>query len=437
MLSVPPLCSYISEVSSNVNIFARDGSPYVGGIVGQMGSGNSRVQYSRSQADIEWDPATATTGTALGGIVGYIDPAGANQIAEIRDSYSRASFTIDTTGAQGTGHEVYVGGLLGFMDAPDAGKVPFYFVRNYSVSSLDDGCTLGVGEDCDPGDPRFFGALSGNVDGSDTVWVSNFFKVAGGLDSAVGSTTQPAAYDGSGFPVAAPLSDGFLKSISTYQSKEGNTSNQPSGTANLTIAASDGSAATEADHRWAIEPINVQTFVPSSYDRSDPVADVGTSAEQLNFWNRNLYPDPVSEATYLVKRPDGTTDLTDLDLHAGSDAATADDYPLLGRVWDICDDYPTLVWEEQTNCNNIGGGGSGGSTTTTSALALAAGLTEAEYAAFLASGLTLEQFKAARLAATGPNSSALLWGVSSAVLLMGLGASLLVAFRSRRGIPQS
>jgi hypothetical protein len=98
------------------------------------------------------------------------------------------------------------------------------------------------------------------------------------------------------------------------------------------------------------------------------------------------------------------------------------------------------VWEEQTNCRNPGGGTNGGGTTTSSKeatpttedLAAAAGLSPAEYAAFLASGLTLEQFLASRLAATGSNSQAIVWGVVGSLLLVALGSVLQVKGRRER-----
>jgi len=98
----------ISEVSSGVNITARYGAPVVGGIVGIFGSGNSRVQYSRSSGTIDFPtysfPGSGLGKASIGGIVGYHDPAGAPQKAEIRDSYSRAVFNVDTTDiSDGTG----------------------------------------------------------------------------------------------------------------------------------------------------------------------------------------------------------------------------------------------------------------------------------------------------------------------------------------------
>jgi hypothetical protein len=224
------------------------------------------------------------------------------------------------------------------------------------------------------------------------------------------------------------LSAALLKSIATYQSKEAGSTQLPSGLSDLSGIASTPTALAEQDYRWAIEPIIVQTFVPSSYDRTDPVDSVGSADEQLNFWNRNLYPNtPMATATYLTKRLAGTTDLTLVSAHGGRDAATTTDYPVVGRVWDVCDDYPTLVWEEEDSCT--GGGGGNNSAGNNGDDSNPGGLSDAEYAEFLRSGLTLADFLARRLAATGPSDAALGLGGLSAVLLGLVGAALVLIAR--------
>lgn len=413
------LGAVISEVSSGVTIVSKDPDPVVGGIVGEFILGNVRIQYSRSNATIQWGPIDPAASTYLGGLVGYANPQSSAHFFEIRDSYSRAEFSLDTTLAD---QRVGVGGLVGGINDQQGSPtplVPFYFVRNYSVATIDDSCTIGGGVLCDRVEA---GALVETYR-SATVYVSNFFRVGGGFTTAVDGGTQPAAYDGSGNPVAAPLSVALLKSISTYQSAEDGSSEVPDGASGL---------AADSDFRWAIEPINVQTFVPSSYAASPAVGSLGTASEQSDYTNRGRYPDadPMATASYLRERLAGTTDLTDVTLSRGSDAATTDNYPRLGRVWDICDDYPTLVWEEQTSCTGSGGGSSGSSSS--SASTNPGGLSDAEYAEYLASGLTLEQFLAARLAATGVPSSALSLGFGAMLALLGLGVALVWVTRRER-----
>jgi len=235
------------------------------------------------------------------------------------------------------------------------------------------------------------------------------------------SGLQPLVYTGGTLPEAVPLDASLLQTLSTYQSKESGTqSGIPSGESDLLDESSTG-ALTERDYRWAIEQGNIGTFVPSSY--TDP----------NNFATRQLFSDTSDNQEY---RREGSGDLT---AHGGEDQRLVSGYPALGRVWEICSGstLPFLVWEERS-CS---GGGTGGSTTTTTTtlstteLAAAAGLTEAEYAAFLASGLTLEQFKAARLAATGPDSALLMASVMGSVLLM-LAGLVLIASRRRSQSPR-
>jgi len=271
--------------------------------------------------------------------------------------------------------------------------------------------------------------------------VSNFYKAQAWSNTGDGGAILALSnnnYDGSGNPESVPLADSLLKSMTTYQSAEASAGGDvPSGLADLSATS---------DYRWAIEQINVQTFVPSTYAASPSGVNLGSASEQSDYANRNLYPAavPMATASYLRKRLAGTTDLTDVTLSRGSDAATADDYPLLGRVWDICDDYPTLVWEEQTSCTGSSGGSSGSSdssssssSSSSSASSNPGGLSDADYAAFLASGLTLEQFLAARLAATGPDGALLVGGGSLALLFLAAGAIILVALGRERRLRRS
>jgi hypothetical protein len=328
----------------------------------------------------------------------------------VRDSYYTGDIAIDST-KHSNSDTIYLGGIIGAeADAPGV------LVRTYSVGSASDSCV----SDCADSEPDLrAGALIGNGR-SDSVFVSNFFLRSGLFQAAVGSATAPDIYNGSNEPVAVPLSATRLKQIATYTTLKDGSTNGPGG----------GEMAASSHFRWAIEGIGAATFVPSNYD-------VGAAGGISDYTNRIFYPDPENEVKeYRVLRGG------DLSAHnvagtAGIDPASVVGYPALGRVWDICDDYPTLVWENVNSCG--GGGGSGGTTTSskdtspsTADLAAAAGLSEAEYAAFLASGLTLEQFLASRLAATGPSSPAIVGGISAAGALVLLGGSLLIASRARR-----
>lgn len=226
----------------------------------------------------------------------------------------------------------------------------------------------------------------------------------------VDSGPQPLDYTTSPdfLPEAPGLSASVLRTLSTYQSRESSTtSGQPSGDSDLSDLASTGTLAGQ-DYRWAIEGGNVQTFVPSGY---------GTPS---NFLTRTRFSDTSISLSYRTKGAG------DLNVHGGSDARTVTGYPPLGRVWEICansnNGYPFLVWEE-LDCSASGGGGgdsSGGNP---------GGLSDAEYAEFLRSGLSLADFLARRLAATGPSDAALGLGGLSAVLFGLVGAALVLIAR--------
>lgn len=406
----------VSEVSSSVVIRSDNESPKIGGIVAKTGAGAARVQYSRSSANIFWDPGTPSGVTALGGIIGTL-PDLTSGVEEVRDSYYRGSITIDSTDVTSSGDNVYIGGIVGQEDDGNPGL----YVRTYSVGSATDSCENPSGSDVcadsSSGNLRA-GALTGNNQGG--TYVANFFLASGLFQAATGSGTAVASYTAAN-PIAVPVSSGVMESIATFQSKEsGTTSGAPSGSSDL---------AAESDFRWAIEEISASTFVPSNYDQDGDTG--GTAVEISNYQLRTSYSDTDLTKEYRTKR--AGIDLTTA--HGGTDPAEVTGYPALGRVWDICDEYPTLVWEERNSCSGSGGGSSSSPSTSpsTADLANAAGLTEAEYAEFLASGLTLEQFKAARLAATGPDGALLVGSGSLALLFLGVGATILVALgRERR-----
>jgi hypothetical protein len=165
----------------------------------------------------------------------------------------------------------------------------------------------------------------------------------------------------------------------------------------------------EQDYRWAIEAGSVGTFVPSSY------------VDESDFLTRALFTDTTVEKEYRVR---GAGDLF---VHGGADSETVTGYPSLGRVWEICanenNGFPVLVWEERT-CSG-GGTASGGNP---------GGLSDAEYAEFLRSGLTLEQFLARRLAATGAPAEALGQGLVVAALLAAAGLGLILGRRRLKSV---
>jgi hypothetical protein len=197
--------------------------------------------------------------------------------------------------------------------------------------------------------------------------------------------------------------------------------------ANLTVASSTGTLA-EQDYRWAIESADVETFVAqrrvdADNDAAGAQRVVGETLTFTRAFDRLLWTNSaVPTATYTTQ---GVPE-------------TVDGYPALGRVWEICsaenNGFPVLVWEER-NCPSEGTDGGGTDRNRVEPLdadlaaAQAAGLSGAELEAFLASGLTLEQWLAQRLAATGSSSDALGLGVAMAGLLTMVGLGLLVARR--------
>ena len=415
----------VSEVSSGVNIESSNDDPAVGGIVAQTGTGDARVQYSKSSSDISWNPlGTPSSSTSIGGIIGHLTDVVAG-VLEVRDSYYIGDVTIDSTDVLPSGSNIYVGGIIGNQDDVDG-----TFVRTYSVGSATDTCVnpappaSAVCADSSSGNLRA-GALGGN-DQSGSVYVANYFLTSGLFQAAVGDGTAIVAYS-TNLPVAVPVSAAVMKTIATYQSKESSTSaGDPSGLADL---SSDPTAGGESDFRWAIEPITAQTFVPSSYDADGPGVDEGSVAELLTYTNRVNWANTSLSREYRVLR--GGV----LSAHGGEEAAAVVNYPALGRVWDICDDYPTLVWEENNSCTGSGGSSSSGSSSEASANP--GGLSDAEYAEFLASGLTLEQFLAARLAATGPDGALLVGGGSLTLLFLAAGAIILAALGRERRLRRS
>jgi hypothetical protein len=194
-----------------------------------------------------------------------------------------------------------------------------------------------------------------------------------------------------------------LRILSTFQSSELGTSGLPGG-AEIVEAASgeavtgDVRTPTAPDYRWAIEQGNKVGFVASEY------------RAVANFASRKLIS-PIVAQSYQTR---GVVD------------SNITGYPALGRVWEICanenNGFPVLIWE-QRDCAAPGGDASGGNP---------GGLSDAEYAEFLKSGLTLEQFLARRLAATGAPTEELGQGLVIAALLTAAGIGLIVGRRRLR-----
>ena len=445
----------ISEVKSSVVIQVDDDSDAIlGGLAARSGGvdQDALIIYSKFNGSLEWIETNAgdsQEGPTIGGLIGIASGTG---VSEIRDSYSRAAISFDSSGltnVEGTSDPdaaVYAGGLVGSdgenelgsagIDGDDGDRVhtasELRIVRSYFAGSFTNTC-VGTALFCNIDSPShvFTGGLIGvseDLDDTRDLLVSAFW-LSGSATNVVGEIvdggTQPLDYTAAtpALPEAPGLTATLLKTLSTYQSAEGDTSGTPAGDSDLSLVSSTGTLA-EQDYRWAIEQGNIQTFVASDY------------TSEANFLTRQLYSDTNVSQSYLRE---GAGDLT---AHGGTDAATVTGYPTLGRVWEICANsnsgYPFLVWEEE-DCVAPGDGGSSGgsSSASTAALASAAGLTEAEYAEFLASGLTLEQFKAARLAATGPDGALLVGGGSLALLFLAAGAIILVALGRERRLRQS
>ena len=436
----------ISEVKSSVRLEVEDSDALIGGLVAVAGSSSavsnasSRIQYSKFSGLMEWvdNGVGDVEGPTMGGLVGMVVGTGTT---EIRDSYSLASISYDSGDLTGTDPDtaVYAGGLVGSDGENELGSTlntsdgdrtfaasEVRIVRSYFAGSFSNTCE-GSAADCNTDSPShvFTGGIFGvseDLNDTDDLLVSTFWlssSATNAVGEIVDAGNQPLDYTAAtpALPEAPGLSAALLKTLSTFQSEEGSTSGSPSGDSDLSIAASTGTLA-EQDYRWAIESGNIQTFVASDY------------TSESNFLTRQLYADTTVAQTY---RREGAGDLT---VHGGDDPESVTGYPTLGRVWEICANsnsgYPFLVWEE-LDCSAPGSGSDDDDDDdSTAAAAAALGLTEAEYLAYLASGLTLEQFQAARLAATGTPSAIAPLGLGSALALLLLGAGALVLGRRLR-----
>jgi hypothetical protein len=435
----------ISEVSSTVRIESEDSDALLGGLVAVSRNADSLIQYSHYVGQIEWsDPdSTSTEGPAIGGLVGHAAPASGGPVTlTIRDSYARAALRFDSGDIEDiTGTFVYAGGLVG-VDGQVSGSISggtftrtdsnsnLRVVRSYAAGSFTNTC-VGDATECRTAKVSLGGLVGYSTNnGINDVYVSNYWLNSAGT-AAIGSIragqgSQPGTYTslgGQSVPVAVPVSSSILMSAATFQSREdATTSGQPSGVPNLTEASSTLTLA-EQDYRWAIESGDVQVFVAQR--RTESPSRTGETVTFTRAFDRMLWTNSdVPTATYTTRGV----------------SQTVNGYPPLGRVWEICAEdnsgYPVLVWEERT-CGEGGGRYTGSRDSQTSdaqlSEALAAGLSGAELAAFLASGLTLEQWLAQRLAATGTPAQMLAQGLLAGALLAITGLGL-VLVRRRLGL---
>jgi hypothetical protein len=409
----------ISEVGSvvNIQVSSANAAVWIGGLVGQSEGSTDLIQYSFFAGDLDIEPGGS--GADIGGLIGRRESSGD---LLIRDSYTRANVAYGTSGA------VQAGGIVG-----NSNSRVVRFIRTYAAGSFEEKRPCG---DCTGLFFRIGGLLGNSTDSRNLMFVSAFWLEPVGVNAVggfgteeLGRNVQPSRY-ASGLPVAVGVNTQTLRTLSTFQSREdATTSGQPSGLANLTVASSTGTLA-EQDYRWAIESANVETFVAQKRTASPSLTGetvTFTRAFDRLLWTNSAPP----TATYSTR---GVSE-------------TVDGYPDLGRVWEICASenpgFPVLVWEDR-NCagegtggggnsagegtgggGNSAGEGTGGGGNSAADQARAAGLSGAELTAFLASGLTLEQWLAQRLAATGTPGEALGLGVAIAGLLTMVGLSLL------------
>jgi len=379
----------------------------VGGIV-EDGEAGGLIQYSVFSGSITWESSNSSAnGVRIGGLVGEADSF------LIRDSYSTGSISYKAPSSY-SASPPEIGGLVGGVD----NRGDLTILRSYAAGTIQNSCsaecaTLPVG--------GLIGTAGNTVNSSviqSSYWLTSLSPTAFGTPPKTtgdgdGTPTQPSAYS-SGFPVAVGVSADALRTLSTFRTKEGAVAGAPGGSSLPEPGATRlNTNFSDNDYRWAIEPGNVETFVAQK--RTGSPAKIGETVTFTRTFDRVSWAtSPVPAATYTTRGVAST-------LAVGT-------YPALGRVWEICaqenNGFPVLVWEER-NCDAGGGGGGN-----------PGGLSDAEYAEFLKSGLTLKEFLARRLAATGTSDTALGFGGLSAVLLGILGAGLVLLAR-RQGLRRS
>lgn len=320
----------ISQVSSDVNVTVTGNADTIklSGLVQRLGRG-ATMEYSRASGNLFWEPTTTTaTYQYYGGLViemGIDEDALAAsdpRKTEMRDSYS--AVTIKWPDAQRC--RATVGGLVG-MQPTVTGDI--YLVRSYSASKFATGVDYS-GTGCSAIYPAI-GGLVGRSDASKYIGsspnntiptfmysISSFWAkdLIGGSAYSVG---YPRSGDTNQYTSSLPrgvgLDSSYLKTLSTFQSKESATTGIPDTNSNLAISSSTGTYSTdgtlnanEATYRWGIEAGDVSTFTPPTY------------GNVANFLTRTV--------------------LTDTSVN-----------PALGRVWEICSTensgFPVLVWEDK------------------------------------------------------------------------------------------
>jgi hypothetical protein len=405
----------VSEVDVELTMRTKGTGTASFGMVAAQVNESARLQYVRSAGLIVYEADESGNDfleRAIGGLIGDTEKSvgGSAGFAEIRDSYSTVSFQWDNAAPKG--RLVLVGGLVGYAGSvTNADDVALRIIRSYASPSFT------AVTSTHPSYPTV-GGLIGRHDSIYTVAVASFWNSDSQALSAIGSrqprSGSPSQASGlTDYLTASPYSpeapgvtSANLRTLSTFQSFELSPvgSGLPGG-AEIVEAASgeavtgDVRAPTAPDYRWAIEQGNKVGFVASDY------------RAVANFASRKLFDSPVPAASYQIRG-------------VATGEGTVSDYPLLGRVWEICanenNGFPVLVWEERDCAAPGGGGDSGGNP---------GGLSDAEYAEFLRSGLTLADFLARRLAATGPSDAALGLGGLSAVLFGLAGAALVLIAR--------
>lgn len=336
----------ISQVSSDVNVTVTGNADTIKltGMVQRLARG-ATMEYSRSSGILSWEPSTSGSRYSyFGGLVLEIgldeNQLGASnpRKVELRDSYSSVTFKFpDNQRCQ-----VTAGGLAG-MQPTVSGDV--YIVRSYSASKFAAGTNLtacnsiypAVGGLIGRSDPGKY--ASAQSDTTYTFLVSSYWAkdLIGGSNYSIG---YPKTGDTNQYVTSLPrgvgLDSSYLKTVSTFQSKESSTAGIPDSSSNLAIDSSTGTYSTdgtlnanEASYRWAIESGNVETFVPPTYTNLDSfltrVKIADTSISQSMNGRGQVLEGPVTN------------------------------YPELGRVWEVCSTdnggFPVLVWEEK--CKNV------------------------------------------------------------------------------------
>jgi hypothetical protein len=409
----------ISEVDVDLDLRVTGDATANFGMVAAEISEGARLQYVRSSGRITYAPSEGTFfSVKMGGLVGQTvmleDETGV-KFAEIRDSYSTTTFEWNALAES----VLMVGGLVGWVGhVDDSDDATLRIIRSYASPTFRPANPIPTSESNTAHDPPMVGGLIGRHDSDSTVAVSSFYNADSGAAFAiafrqpkeVGEAADFVGYTVGDLPQAPRVSAANLRTLSTFQSSELQTpsnSGLPGG-AEIVQAESgqatgelDTRIASAPDYRWAIEQGNKLGFVASDY------------RAVANFASRKLFSDPVPAASYQIRG-------------VATGEGTVSDYPRLGRVWEICanenNGFPVLVWEERDCAAPGGGGDSGGNP---------GGLSDAEYAEFLRSGLTLADFLARRLAATGPSDAALGLGGLSAVLFGLVGAALVLIARRK------